>query len=30
LHEEHFAKFWMDQCNFIQPKCLSAAVHQVH
>jgi len=30
FHEEHFAKFWMEQCHFIQPKCLSVAVHQVH
>jgi len=24
-HEEHFSKFWLHQCHFIQPKCLSAA-----
>jgi len=30
VHEEHFAKFGFDQCHFIQPKCLSVVVHQVH
>jgi hypothetical protein len=29
-HEEHFVKFWLHQCHFIRPKCLSAVVHQVH
>jgi len=26
FYEEHFAKFRLHQCHFIQPKCFSAAV----